>query len=188
MKDQLVQIADLAAKRNLPFLLVGGHAVILHGVPRFTRDIDIMTTDEWRDEWRELIEDLGYRKFHAVDAFEQFEPDPEQSATTSRVGIDLMFVDASTWEKLYPAADDIDLQPDVRAKIPNVLHLIAMKLNAARSPHRRIGATDLSDVIELISAAKIDIESSAFREIAERYASAEDLAAIRDSSIQSETD
>jgi hypothetical protein len=188
LKNQLSQIACLATERNLPFLYVGGHAVIFHGVPRFTRDIDIMTSDEWRDGWRTLIESLGYQKFHSIDAFEQFEPDPDQPTAASRVGIDLMFVDKPTWEKLYPAAAEIELSPGVHAKIPCVLHLIAMKLNASRSPHRRVGATDLSDVIELIAAQGIDIDTADFREIAARYASANDMKAIRKSSTRSETE
>ncbi len=147
-----------------------------------------MITDEWRDGWRELIENLGYRKFHSIDAFEQFEPDPDHATTPHGVGIDLMVVDESTWEKLYPAAVKIELQNCISAKIPNVYHLIAMKLNASRSPHRRTGATDLSDVIELVAAHKIDINAPEFHDIAKRYASPEDLAAIRKSSTPSETE
>ena len=130
MKSVLSELANLAAERGLPFLLVGGNAVILWGVPRFTRDIDLLITDAHRSAWHELITSLGYEMFHRVDAFEQFECPP-------RPGIDLMLVHAETWEKLVPSARQVDLDHGAKARIPDVLHLIAMKLNASRNPHPR---------------------------------------------------
>jgi len=193
VKHQLTTIARIATEKELPFLFVGGHAVIFHGVPRFTRDIDIMTTDVWREPWCELLAELGYRKFHSVDAFDQFEPDSATSGADGQlVGIDLMFVDPPTWDKLYGGAVEIELSntdessgdDTSQAKIPQVLHLIAMKLNAARSPHRRVGATDLSDVIELIRVQNIDISSAEFLEVSDRYASTEDWQTIQQATRQ----
>jgi hypothetical protein len=37
----LEQIAAELASRSIPYLIVGGQAVLVHGEPRLTRDIDI---------------------------------------------------------------------------------------------------------------------------------------------------
>ncbi len=178
MKHVLVEICQRARERRLPFLLVGGNAVILLGIPRFTRDIDIMITDEHRDAWRQLIFDLGYRSYHAIDAFEQFEPAGAAADLGPAPGIDLMLVGRSTWEKLYPAAQQVDLDQGETVQIPSALHFIAMKLNASRNPNRRAGASDLGDVISLVRACQIDTLDPGFQAILERYGSAEDIAAI----------
>jgi hypothetical protein len=171
MKSVLVQLANAAAARGLPFLLVGGNAMILWGVPRFTRDIDLLVTDAYRAEWHHLIMQLGYRLLHKVDAFEQFE-------CPGRPGIDIMLVNADTWEKLLVAAQEVELDQEATALIPAVLHLIAMKLNAAKNPHRRADATDLQDVMALIRTLQIDTSSEEFVAILDRYASADDKTAI----------
>jgi hypothetical protein len=171
LKNALSNLANLAAERGLPFLLVGGNAVILWGVPRFTRDIDFVITDEHRSAWHDLITSLGYKMFHKVDAFEQFE-------CPGLPGIDLMLVHADTWGKLIPAARDVDLDQGAKAKIPDVLHLIAMKLNASRNPLRRSDAADIQDVIALIKVCTLDIRTEAFQAVLDRYASAEDRAKI----------
>ena len=168
MNTALVEIAEAART----FLLVGGHAVILWGVPRFTRDIDLLITDAHRSAWYDLISSLGYKRFHKVDAFEQFE-------AAGKPGLDLMLVDSSTWEKLHPAATQVELDQGASASIPGVLHLIAMKLHASKNPKRRADATDLQDVIALIKRHPIDQRDTAFTEILERHASPQDKAAIQ---------
>ena len=175
MKTLLVTICRRAREGKLPFLLVGGNAVILHGVPRFTRDVDIMITDVHRQGWRDLIQSLGYQAYNKNDAFEQFEAKSEGG-----VAIDLMLVDQSTWDKLYPAATEVDIDGGERAKIPDPLHLISMKLNASRSPNRRAGAPDLDDAISLIKSCRIDTQDPRFKEVIDRYASFGDRAIIND--------
>ncbi len=64
MFQQLLgRIARKLDARHLPYMIVGGQAVLVYGEPRLTRDIDItlgVDSDHWRDIV-EMIESLGWR-------------------------------------------------------------------------------------------------------------------------------
>lgn len=155
MKDFLVHITTVARQRNLPFLLVGGNAVILYGVPRFTRDIDLLITDQYRDAWQTLMLENGYQLFHRVHAFDQYEPKEKKGGSTP--GVDFMLVDENVWLKLMKEARWIDAGEDHQIQVPSPLHFIAMKLTAASSPSRRQNAQDLSDVAALMKRQGLDL-------------------------------
>ena len=40
-QELLVKVASELDKQSIPYMVIGGQAVLLHGEPRFTRDIDI---------------------------------------------------------------------------------------------------------------------------------------------------
>lgn len=44
--DVLAALADFSARESVPFAVVGGHAVIAHGYPRLTADIDIAIRED----------------------------------------------------------------------------------------------------------------------------------------------
>ena len=171
----LVQVADAAVRDGLRFLLVGGNAVIHFGVPRFTRDIDLLIPAGDVVRWRTFLECLGYRMFHGTGAFAQFE------STSSEPGpaIDLMLVDERTWEKLQARSRRENLTSDLTLHLPDPIHLIAMKLQAARSPHRRNEAQDWQDVVELIIRQKLDLDEFGFQELIKSYGGADALERLR---------
>jgi len=45
LRDALSSIALEAYEKELPCLVIGGNAAIHHGVPRFTRDIDLLIVE-----------------------------------------------------------------------------------------------------------------------------------------------
>jgi hypothetical protein len=65
-------IVDRAAQANLPFLLAGGYAVIAHGFPRSTFDIDLIITRNDTNKWVELVAVLGYAVHHQGPTFLHF--------------------------------------------------------------------------------------------------------------------
>lgn len=42
------------------FILIGGNAVIAHGVPRFTRDVDFVIPERETMPWRQFLESRGF--------------------------------------------------------------------------------------------------------------------------------
>ena len=51
-EDLLIRIAESLDRRGLPYMIIGGQAVLLYGEPRLTRDIDItlgVDTDRFED-------------------------------------------------------------------------------------------------------------------------------------------
>ena len=40
-KELLIKIADELDKVSIPYMIIGGQALLIHGEPRMTKDIDI---------------------------------------------------------------------------------------------------------------------------------------------------
>jgi hypothetical protein len=72
--SDLKTIVERAAEGNLPFLLIGGHAVIAHGYQVRTIDWDFAVERDRRQEWLSLMTALGFAVFRESPAFLQFIP------------------------------------------------------------------------------------------------------------------
>jgi hypothetical protein len=169
MKTTLSQIARASNAAGLDYLLIGGHAVILSGVPRMTADIDLMVKRDALEGWRNLLECLGYRCYHETASFAQFERTPEG------IPVDLMLVAAETWNKLWPARGEGELG-DERFHLPSPAHLVAIKLAAMSDPSREGAGRDWEDVVGLITAQSLDLSDPEFRALVLRYGGDEILA------------
>lgn len=167
MKYFLQKLLRSAQDGGLSYLIVGGNAVILLGVPRFTRDIDLLITDTHRQAWQSLMEKLGYQLFHRVDAFDQYEPVQKEGGGTP--GVDFMLVDESVWLKLVEASRSVELVPGFSVPVPDPLHLIAMKLQAANAPHRKRDAQDFSDIVGLLKAFNMELSQPVVRDTILKY-------------------
>lgn len=70
MLQQLLEKIALALEgRNIPYMVIGGQAVLLYGEPRLTRDIDI-TLGTGMDRWEEinhLARSLGWKPLAAKE-------------------------------------------------------------------------------------------------------------------------
>lgn len=40
-EEHLAKLAQALDRKNLPYMLIGGQAVLVHGEPRLTRDLDV---------------------------------------------------------------------------------------------------------------------------------------------------
>lgn len=58
MKKIIAELARLFREKHIPYMVVGGHAVINHGEPRHTKDIDI-TLSFPRERYKEIIKILS---------------------------------------------------------------------------------------------------------------------------------
>ncbi|MEI7940019.1 MAG: hypothetical protein WCK27_25320 [Verrucomicrobiota bacterium] len=70
-------ISQKAGEAGLPFLIIGGYAVMAHGFVRATDDIDLLVQGGRRDQWRRLLEGLGMKMYREAPAFIQFDPPPD---------------------------------------------------------------------------------------------------------------
>ena len=62
-------IAQKAGEAGLPFLVIGGYAVMAHGFVRATDDLDLLVQRSRRDQWRGLLEGLGMKVCREAPAF-----------------------------------------------------------------------------------------------------------------------
>lgn len=78
MEDELFSILTSLAEQGVRFLVVGGVAVVLHGHPRFTADLDLVIDLDTSNARRALavLADKGFRP-RAPVSLESF-ADPEQ--------------------------------------------------------------------------------------------------------------
>ena len=163
MHETLRRIIEAAKAHGLPFLIIGGNALILLGYIRNTIDIDLLVEGEKRSRWLDLMRELGLRFLHGTEAFAQFE-----AMEAGDPGIDLMFVDSVTWKKLsdcsrpgYAAGHEVHT--------PKPEHLVALKLHAASSPTRSRPETDWEDVRQIVRICGLDIADREFRDLVLRY-------------------
>jgi hypothetical protein len=172
MKKTMFLILAEATKRQLPFLLVGGNAVIMFGSLRNTTDIDLLVPDSSRSHWLDLMRDLSFRFFHGTHSFAQFEP-----TEAGFVAVDLMFVDQDTWQQLLDSSVEHRIG-DIPVRLPKPENLIAMKLHAASSPTRGKPEVDWEDIREIFRGCKIDPADPKVREMVSRYGGEEALRRI----------
>ncbi|MEI9898570.1 MAG: hypothetical protein WDN28_33120 [Chthoniobacter sp.] len=122
----LATIVERAAAANLPFLVIGGNAVIAYGYPRMTRDIDLLVREADRRAWDELMLDLGYLQHQVMRAFHMYNP-----RQRGEPPVDLMLVDESTFAKLS-AGRGTSILDETEVFLPKLSHLLALKLHALR--------------------------------------------------------
>ncbi|MEW6158236.1 MAG: hypothetical protein AB1813_12430 [Verrucomicrobiota bacterium] len=141
-----------------PFLVIGGHAVIAHGHARNTIDLDLLVRREDRSLWKMGLMRIGYVCRNSHDNFEQFQ------SQSGDIDVDLMFVNAPTFDGMMGTAKEINFG-SVSARVPSLLHLIALKLHVLKQglEHRVIG--DLDDVIQLILLNRVDVNSAEWKEV-----------------------
>jgi hypothetical protein len=155
----LATIASCAGDKGLSFLVAGGHAVIAHGHPRNTFDIDLIIRRTDRDLWTDLTRALGYNLHREGPTFLQFDPPNAQA-----LPLDLMLVNDATFAKL--AADAVPAPPSASgARMVSLLHLLALKCHAIKHGHPGRVVKDADDVIRLTQANQLDVNDPRIREL-----------------------
>ena len=160
--EELNSIITEAQTQGLPFLIIGGQALALHGHARMTYDIDFVIPSSDLVRWRSLLFKHGYITSREEMGFEQFKN------IDGEIPIDLMLANHSTFSKLSAESMEKDWK-GAQVRVPAPLHLIAMKLHSLKNEHRF--AKDFGDVGELMRIHNIDFHSLEFQAILDRYAS-----------------
>jgi Nucleotidyl transferase of unknown function (DUF2204) len=157
---------------GVPFLVIGGHAVVLHGHLRNTFDLDLLISESRFDEGRVALTSLGYRTYFETDAFLQLQ------APANLPPLDLMIVDQRTFGRIKATSNEKVLDGE-KIRIPDPLRLIALKLHATRDPNRRTSETDWQDVAALVVRTNRNLEDPELRAIVSQYGGPTALAEIR---------
>ena len=161
--DGFIELAN--SSPALRFLVIGGYAVAAHGHARATFDVDFLVLKEDRNVWSEKISRIGLKKVAETNAFAQF-------AQQHGEGLDLMFVNAETFEQMWSASQKRAFGPN-EARIPSLDHLLALKLHALKQklPHRT--SKDAEDVEVLIRRNKLDIARPHYEKLFLKYGTCE---------------
>jgi hypothetical protein len=154
--DFVALFAVLEAARTR-YVVVGGLALLLHGIDRLTADVDLvvdLSTDSVRDTVRALTE-AGYRPLAPVDPLEL--ADPERRAAwqaergmqvfsfwdtrQARPTVDIMISSPVPFDELWEGAVPMTIS-DHSVRVASVEHLIRTKRASGRPK-------DLADIERL---------------------------------------
>jgi hypothetical protein len=164
---ELEAIQHRAKVQQLEFLLIGGLAVIEHGFPRVTTDIDLLVRKRDQGTWKGLARDLGYQPIREADNFHQYER-PEITTWP----LDLMLVNDITYDRLA----EVSLPAHVMGasvQMVSLKHLIALKLHVLKQGKLDRFLDDFIDVVELVKANRLDLQTEQFRALFIRYGTAD---------------
>jgi len=155
-------IAACSKNSELPFLIIGGMAVIAHGYPRDTVDLDYLVRRSDREAWKRALAAQGYGVAYEHDNFAQF------TATPGGTDVDLMFVNDSTFGVMF-AASAAQNTGVSQARFPSLEHLIALKLHVLKQGLRHRMLKDMDDVINLLLANRVDLRQENWKQLFVKY-------------------
>lgn len=160
MESLITTFAHLMREKNLPALMIGGHAVTALGHPRATFDLDLLIPRSAADRWKSELSLLSYRPYAETSNFLQFEALPGFPLPP----VDLMLVEDAVFEILCSTKND-----SAPIATPGVLSMIALKLHAIKQPSRGDVSQDWADVIALVKAHKLTLDDREFSAIVSKH-------------------
>lgn len=153
----LETISQQANAAGLPFLIIGGYAVMAHGFIRATDDLDLLVPGSRRDDWRRLLEGMAMTIYHEAPNFLQFQPPPG-----SHLPVDLMFVADEVFSRMQPGAEQTKVG-GVSVGVVSLLQLIALKCHAIQHSKTLRVLKDMEDLIQLIRINALDLNEPELR-------------------------
>lgn len=145
--DPIAQTLDDAGH---PYALAGALALHAYGQSRATFDLDLLTVAAAQPVLVELLRNLGYETLHLSSGYSS-----HQHADPDWGGVDFIYVDPGTAERLFPFCLQRLALGGREAPVPRPEHLAAMKVQAMRNDPARL-LQDLADVQYLLRLAGTD--------------------------------
>jgi len=162
MPTDFIGLFAILAAARVRFVLVGGLALVLHGLDRLTADVDLVI-DLSAESARAAVDALtaaGYRPLAPVDPIALADPaqrDEWQSlrnmqvfsfwdSANARPTVDIMLAPAVRFEDLWSSASVMNIGGN-EVRVASIEHLIRMKAAAGRTQ-------DLADIERLRARLK----------------------------------
>lgn len=157
MPTDFIGVFTVLATAHVRFVVVGGLALLLHGLDRLTADVDLvidLATDAAQDAVRVLTA-AGYRPLAPVDPMSLADPQQRLAwqvergmqvfsfwdTTNARPTIDVMLAPVVSFDALWSDAVIVDIA-QTKIRVASIPHLIQLKEAAGRP-------RDLADVERL---------------------------------------
>ena len=147
MAERLARFFETTGKK---YAVVGGYALLAHGIQRATFDIDWVVEESAQDGVIELLEGLGYETLHRSSGYSNH---LHRVADFGR--LDFVYVDERTASLIFDTAELREILTGVKVPVPRPEHLAAMKAQAIKNdPERKL--QDLADVRSLAALPGVD--------------------------------
>lgn len=147
--DRLAQLLGSGSER---FAVVGGYALLAHGVQRLTFDLDILVRSADQARLVDGLEDAGYETLHRSSGFSN-----HLHSDSSLGRLDVIYVDEDSARRIFRGSAR-RLVAGRSVPVVSIPVLAAMKLHAIdNDPSRRL--QDLADIRALLDRAPNDREA-----------------------------
>jgi hypothetical protein len=160
-------VADLDAL-EVRWALIGGLAISIRSVPRFTKDLDFAIAVADDSEAEGVVHRLCGRGYQPVEVLEQEYVKRLSGVRLERsesdVIVDLLFASSGIENEVVASATRLEVLPRLSAPVATIGHLIALKTLAGRNQD----LTDLGTLIPAASAGDLEIAHEAVRLIQAR--------------------
>jgi len=160
-------ISSVCKEKEISCVLIGGFAVNYYKVTRQTADVDFLITKEDFKKLSGVLEEEGFKQEYTQEVFARL-----TSEKSYWMDLDFMFVDEETLDKMINEGKKIKIAGQ-EFVVPSLLHLIALKLHAIKHNPKLREYKDLTDIVELMRANKIEARSNKLRELCLRYGTEE---------------
>ena len=171
----LSQVATLLSDQQRRWALVGGMAVSARTTPRFTQDVDVavvVQSDAEAEATARAFRDSGFKVTAMVEqeaagrlATVRLLPPGESPAG---IIVDLLFASSGIEPEIVAAAEPLEVFPGLRAPLPRIGHLIAIKILARDDRRRPQDLVDLRALLDVADTEDLDLARAALRLIEER--------------------
>ena len=155
-------IASLS-QSEIPFLIIGGHALSVHGVQRDTVDIDCLIAAERGPQLAEYLRRHGFEEMARRGSFARF-----RHHSLVYPFLDVMEVNSATWSKMAAGSQEGTLF-GCSVRVPAVPHYIALKLHAICQDLEREDR-DRQDIVSLVAANPKSTSVAELEALCTRYA------------------
>ncbi len=176
-------VADLDALK-VRWALIGGLAVSVRSVPRFTKDLDFAVAVADDSEAEDVVHRLRERGYQPREILEQDYVERLSGVRLERGGsdviVDLLFASSGIENEVVASATRLQVLPRLSAPVATTGHLIALKILAGRNQD----LTDLGALIQAASQGDLDTAREAVQLIQARgFNREQDVAADLDKLI-----
>ena len=155
-------------EKQLPFVVIGGHAINSYGISRHT---GVPLKD--RDVWGTLMEKLNYKHGQNDSRFSRYQPQ-----NMANWPIDIMYVNDDTFSEIYKSSRE-DNFGEASVRVVSPRHLIFLKLHALKHYQEHRFSKDFSDLMSLLKMKDRDLSDEELKEKTLKYASEELYARIQ---------
>lgn len=160
-------VADLGTLK-VRWALIGGLAISVRSVPRFTKDLDFAVAVAADSEAEDVVHRLRERGYQPAEILEQNYVERLSGVRLERAGsdvvVDLLFASSGIENEVVARATRLEVLPGLLVPVAATGHLIALKVLAGRNQD----LTDLEALIPGASAAELDAARSGVKLIRER--------------------
>lgn len=166
-RDVFHLTSSISKQNNVSCVLIGGFAVNYYKVTRQTADLDFLITKEDFKKVIAFFKKEGFKEDYSQEVFARF-----TAPGNYLMDIDFMFVDKDTLEKIIKEAKQVTIAGH-KFMVPNLNHLIALKLHAIKYNLKIREFKDLSDIVELAKANKVNVKEGEFKDLCLKYGTEE---------------